>query len=112
MECDCFLRNVQDPLLGGESPDERRFGEPLKGPMIPFGAVVENYPISSKEQSRRHQFDKKVLPGVFLGYALLAGGMWKGDILVADIEELEKMDASEIHPRRINAKEVLTPQRR
>ena len=30
--------------------------------------------------------------------------IWKGDILVADIEELEKMDASEIH-----AKEVLTP---
>ena len=31
--------------------------------------------------------------------------------MVADIEELETMDASEIHPRRINAKEVLTPQR-
>ena len=31
--------------------------------------------------------------------------------MVADIEELETMDASDIHPRRINAKEVLTPQR-
>ena len=30
--------------------------------------------------------------------------------MVADIEELEKMDASEIHARRLNAKEVLTPQ--
>ena len=39
------------------------------------------------------------------------GWIWKGDILVADIEELEKMDALEIHPRRINAKEVLTAQR-
>ena len=37
---------------------------------------------------------------------------WKGDFLVADIEELEKMDVSEIYPRRINAKEVLTSQRR
>ena len=36
--------------------------------------------------------------------------IWEGDILVADIEELEKMDASEIHARRLNAKEVLTPQ--
>ena len=35
----------------------------------------------------------------------------KGDCLVADIEELENMNASEIHPRRLNAKEVLTPQR-
>ena len=29
--------------------------------------------------------------------------------MVADIEELEEMDASEIHARRLNAKEVLTP---
>ena len=29
--------------------------------------------------------------------------------MVADIEELQKMDASEVHARRLNAKEVLTP---
>ena len=33
----------------------------------------------------------------------------KGDIMVADNEELEKMDASELHAKRLNAKEVLTP---
>ena len=33
------------------------------------------------------------------GYALYAGGIWKGDILVVDIEELEKMDASEIYAK-------------
>ena len=31
--------------------------------------------------------------------------------MVADIEKLEEMDASELHARRLNAKEVLTPQR-
>ena len=31
--------------------------------------------------------------------------------MVADIEELEEMDASELHARRLNAKEVLTPLR-
>ena len=36
-------------------------------------------------------------------------GFWKGDILPADIDELEQMDASEIHARRLNAKEVSTP---
>ena len=35
--------------------------------------------------------------------------MWKGDIMVADIEELEKMDASEIYAKRLNAKEVIMP---
>ena len=29
--------------------------------------------------------------------------------MVADIEELEQMDASEIHARRLNAKEVFSP---
>ena len=30
-------------------------------------------------------------------------------MMVADIEELEEMDASELDARRLNAKEVLTP---
>ena len=29
--------------------------------------------------------------------------------MVADIEDLKQMDASELHARRLNAKEVLTP---
>ena len=56
-----------------------------------------------------HQFGKKVLPGLFLGYALYAGGIWKGDVLVADLEDLETMDASEIYSKRLNAKEVIFP---
>ena len=31
--------------------------------------------------------------------------------MVVDVEELEEMDASELHARRLNAKEGLTPQR-
>ena len=64
-------------------------------------------PISAKDQSRIHQFGKKVLPGLFLGYALYAGGIWKDDKMAADIEELETMDASEIYAKRLNAKEVI-----
>ena len=36
-------------------------------------------------------------------------GIWKGDVLVADLEELETMDASEIYSKRLNAKEVIFP---
>ena len=71
--------------------------------------MVEYHPIAAKDQSRIHQFGKKVLPGFFLGYALYAGGFWKGDVLVADLEELETMDASEIYSKRLNAKEVILP---
>ena len=52
-------------------------------------------------------FGKKVLPGLFLGHALYAGRIWKGDIMVADIEQLETMDASEIYSKKLNAKEMM-----
>ena len=54
---------------------ERRFGEPFKGLIIPFDSLVEYHPISAKDQSKIHQFGKKVLPGLFHGYALYAGGI-------------------------------------
>ena len=63
MECCIYLRNIQDFLSDGKkTSNERRFGEPFKGPIIPFGSLIEYYPISGK----------KVLPGLFLGYALHA----------------------------------------
>ena len=108
-ECHTYLRNITDLLSDGKTPYERRFGQPFKGPIIPFGSLFEYYPFTAKDQSRIHQFGKKVLPGLFLGYALYAGGIWKGDVLIADLEELEEMDASELHARRLNAKKVLTP---
>ena len=58
-------------------------------------------------------FGKKVLPGIFLGCELIAGGgrKGKGDILTADLEDFEKLDVSNIYPRRINAKEALNRQK-
>ena len=76
-------------LYDGKTPYERRFGQPFKGPIIPFGSLVEYHHITAKDQSRIHQFGKKVFPGLFLGYALYAVRIWKGDVLVADHEELE-----------------------
>ena len=73
LECCCYLRNVQDFLAEGKTPYERRFGEPLKGPIMPFGAMIEYHPSSPKDLARIHQFGKKVLPGIFLGCDLIAG---------------------------------------
>ena len=109
MECYTYLRNIQDLLSDKKTPYERRFGEPINGPIIPFGSLVEYYTISAKDQSRIHQFGKKVLLGLFLGCVLYVGRIWKGDVLFADLEELETMDASEIYSKRLNAKEVIFP---
>ena len=96
---------LQISHLMGKRPYERRFGQPFKGPIIPIGSLVEHHPITAKDQSRIHQFGQNVSPG----YALYAGGLWKGDVLVADVEELETMDVSEIYSKRLNAKEVKIP---
>ena len=68
--------------------------------------MIEYHSISAKDLSRLHQFGPKVVPGIFLGFALHAERIWKGDILVADIKELERMDAKETHAGRLNAKVV------
>ena len=49
----------------------------FSGPDIPFGAMVEYHLISAEDLSRLHQFGPKVLPGIFLGYALHAGRILK-----------------------------------
>ena len=100
----CYLRNVWDVLTQGKTPFERRY----MGQKIPFGALLEYHPISTLGQSRLHQFGKEVLLGIFRVYQLIAGGIWKGDVLIAYLENLDKLDASEIYHRR---REVLISQK-
>ena len=61
LECySSYLRNVTVPS-NGKTPYERRFGQPVGGPVIPFGSLVEYH--LKTDQSRIHQFGKKVLLG-------------------------------------------------
>ena len=83
----------------------------IQGPIKPFGTFVEYHLVSPKDLARIHQVGKKVLTGIFLGYELIVGGIWKGDILIADLEDLQKLDASDFYLRRINAKQVLIRQK-
>ena len=58
--------------------------------------MVEYHPISPRDQARVHQVGKKALPGIVPGYELVEERIWKGDVLIADLEDLEKLDASDI----------------
>ena len=107
MEFYFYLRHIQDLLFDGKTPYERRFGMPFNGPVIPFGALLENHPTSANDQSRLHQFGSKSLVRFFSRLCIIR----ERESMVADIEKLEKMDAPGLHARRINAKEVFTPHR-
>ena len=122
MECYCYLGNIQDLLSDGKTPNDRRFGEPFKGPNMPFGSMVEYHPISAKLRQDCTSLVRKFYLGyssdtlctrwgwwVGVGVGWERGeGVWKGDIFVADIGELERTNASEIHAKRLEAKEVIT----
>ena len=47
-------------FLMGRRPMRYVLGNPFKGPIIPFGSLVEYYPITAKDQSRIHQFGKRI----------------------------------------------------
>ena len=65
---------------------------------------------AQRDKARIHQFGRKIFPGIFPGYALIARGIWGEDILIAEIEKLGKVGCIKIYPRRLNAKEVLITQ--
>ena len=110
MECYTYLRNVTDLLSDGKTPYERRFGEPFKGPIIPFGSLVEYRPLSLRKTSQESiNLERKSYLDCSLDTHCTRVKFWKGDVLVADLEELETMDASEIYSKRLNAKEVIFP---
>ena len=107
-ECHCQTRNIQDKLSDGETPFRKRFGVPFNGPVMPFGAP-NIIPFLRNTSRDCISVWSERLANIFLGCAFYARGIWKGDIIFAHIEELEEMVASELHARRLTAKEVLTP---
>ena len=100
----------QTCCLMGKTPYERRFGKPFEGPIIPFVhllSITYNCERSVPNPSIWKESFTWIVPRI----RSLRGRIWKGDVLVADLEELETMDASEIYSKRLNAKEVIFPQK-
>ena len=56
MECFSYLRNIQDLLSDKKLHTREVLGQPFKGPIIPFGSLVDYHPFTAKDQSRIHQF--------------------------------------------------------
>ena len=67
-------------------------GNRLSRPIIPFGSLVEYYTISAKDQSRIHQFGKKIFTWIVPRIRFVRGRIW-----------------SAICSKRLNAKEVIFP---
>merc|ERR1712023_545302 len=47
------------------------------------------------------KWDSRAVPGIFLGYHLLPGGIWKGDYLVAPMSDFQKKKRGMNKPRKL-----------
>ena len=87
-------------------------GSHLKDLLFLFGSLVEYHPITAKDQSRIHQFGKKVLPGLFLGYALYAGGNFgRVTYWSQTLRSWRRWTHRKSTQKRLNAKEVIFHQK-
>ena len=77
----------------GKRRNERRFGESLNGPVKAPPVWPDHFTWNVAR------------------LCMIAGRTWKGDVLVADTEEWENMDASDSYPRRLNTKYIRTESR-
>ena len=105
MECFSYLRNIQDLLSDGKTPYARRFEEPETDQLFRLVHWLSVTLILRKTSQESINLERKSYLDCFLDTH--AGGIWKGDVLVADLEELATMGASEIYSKRLNAKEVI-----
>ena len=103
----CETSEIYD--LMGRRPMKDVLGKHLKDRLFHLVHWL-SITLSLRKTSRESiNVERKSSLDCFFGYALYAVGIWKGDVLVADLEELETMDASEIYSKRLDAKEVIFP---
>ena len=75
-------------------PWDLRFGEPFGGVNVPFGAKVLYWNDPKRKATAPSKFGPSSAEGVFLGYHIQPGFIWKGDYVVTPVEGLR--DALEI----------------
>ena len=91
-------------LVWWETPLKRSFGKPIKGPIIPIGSLVENFPVGKTSQESINLERNSFLDcssDTFCTRVNLEG--WH------IVEELETMDASENYSKKLNVKEAIFP---
>ena len=101
MECFSYLRNIQDLLSDVENLSKDQSFRLVH--WLSFSLSLRKTSQESISLERKSYLDCSLDT---------LWGLWKGDIMEKDIEELETMDASEIYSKKINAKEVIFPKKK
>ena len=98
--------NVVKQLNGGDSPWSLRFDNVFLGRQLPFGCLLFFW--EGKYEPKRGKFAPNAKKGVFLGYNIQAGRVWRGEYLVANVDSLDYF-LKEGHLKTIRTKRVALP---
>ena len=89
MRCYCALRNFVDIWKLDKTPYELRFNAKFKRQLIPFGSKVYYTSTSKNEDDKRQKLGPRLIPGIFVGYKLYPGGIWRDEYLVLDFDAFQ-----------------------
>ena len=78
MECYTNLRNVTDLLSDGRRLMKRRFGQPFKVSIIPFGSLVEYHPRTAKGPVKNPSIWKESITWIVPRIRSVRGGNLEG----------------------------------
>ena len=95
MECYTYLRNVTDLLSDGKTPMKDVLGNHLKDLLFHVVHWLSITLLLRRISQESINLERKFYLDCCSGTLCKRGGIWKGDVLIADLEELETMDASE-----------------
>ena len=88
-------------------PWELRYGEPFTGMNIPFGAKVLYWNDPKRKASAPTKFGPSSAEGVFLGYHIQPGFIWKGDYIVIPGQGLrDAVELGKLPMIRVNRMEI------
>ena len=96
----CHGRNVSLAAFHGETPWKAKHGDEFKGALIPFGAKVVFRPFRPPGH-KGPKFAPRSEFGLFAGYFLQPGGLWKGEFLVISFEQLLTKTSGRIVMQRV-----------
>ena len=98
--------NIVKQLNGGDPPWTLRFDNGFLGRQLPFGCLL--FFREGKYEPKRGKFAPNAKRGVFLGYNIQAGHVWRGEYLVANVDSLDYF-LKEGHLKTIRTKRVALP---
>ena len=88
-------------------PWDLRFGEPFSGMNVPFGAKVLYWNDPKRKATAPTKFGPSSAEGIFLGYHIQPGFIWKGDYIVTPVEGLrDALEIGKLPMLRVNRMEV------